>query len=138
MAALEQPVKALKFLQKEVSEVVDHDDPDESAIFRGLLEHLLEPKLPPFAVEPQPSTEPLTQTNEADNSNHIVSESQTRRFCSIQDPKEDEVLSDGIPASGELYMQRTETFEALLEFVAEGDKQPKGNLVQLIEGAGWS
>jgi hypothetical protein len=138
MAALEPPVRALKFLQSEVSEVVDHDDPDEGAIFRGLLEHLLESKPPTFAVDMQPSTELLMQTNQADDSTPVVSESRIRSFCSMQDPKEDEVLSDGMPVSGELYLQRTEAFEDLLEFVAGGDKQPKGNLVQLIEGAGWS
>ena len=38
----EQPaVKALRYLQTEVSEVVDHTDPEETSVFRSLLAHLL-------------------------------------------------------------------------------------------------
>ena len=38
----EQPaVKALRYLQTEVSEVVDHTDPEETSVFQSLLAHLL-------------------------------------------------------------------------------------------------
>jgi hypothetical protein len=43
------PVKALNFLQTEVSSVVDHNDPQETEIFRSLLSHLL---APPPATDP--------------------------------------------------------------------------------------
>ncbi|KAG9309268.1 Muskelin N-terminus-domain-containing protein [Chiua virens] len=40
----EQPaVKALRYLQTEVSEVVDHTNPEEASVFRALLAHLLSP-----------------------------------------------------------------------------------------------
>lgn len=47
------PVKALSFLQNEVSAVVNHEDQDESTAFRSLLSHL-------FA---QPSMSPVSQTS---------------------------------------------------------------------------
>ncbi|KAH7925639.1 hypothetical protein BV22DRAFT_1119428 [Leucogyrophana mollusca] len=37
------PVQALRFLQTEVSAVVNHDDAEEAGVFRALLEHLLSP-----------------------------------------------------------------------------------------------
>jgi hypothetical protein len=40
----EQPaVKALRYLQTEVSDVVDHTNPEETSVFRSLLAHLLVP-----------------------------------------------------------------------------------------------
>lgn len=40
----EQPaVKALRYLQTEVSDVVDHTNPEETSMFRSLLAHLLSP-----------------------------------------------------------------------------------------------
>jgi len=40
----EQPaVKALRYLQTEVSDVVDHTNPEETSVFRSLLAHLLSP-----------------------------------------------------------------------------------------------
>ena len=40
----EQPaVKALRYLQSEVSDVVDHTNPEETSVFRSLLAHLLSP-----------------------------------------------------------------------------------------------
>ncbi|KAF8134289.1 Muskelin N-terminus-domain-containing protein [Boletus edulis] len=40
----EQPaVKALRYLQTDVSDVVDHTDPEETSVFRSLLAHLLSP-----------------------------------------------------------------------------------------------
>lgn len=38
------PIKALSFLQTQVSNVVDHSNPKETEVFRGLLTHLLSPK----------------------------------------------------------------------------------------------
>ncbi|EAU90900.2 Mei4-dependent protein 6 [Coprinopsis cinerea okayama7 len=39
------PVRALQFLQTQVSHVVDHKNPDESETFRGLLTYLLAPSM---------------------------------------------------------------------------------------------
>ena len=35
------PVQALRFLQTDVNGVVDHNSPSETAIFQGLLGHLM-------------------------------------------------------------------------------------------------
>lgn len=51
------PVKALSFLQNEVSSTVDHNDAEESAVFRSLLSHLLMPSITPT---PAPSRHPST------------------------------------------------------------------------------
>jgi hypothetical protein len=40
-------VKALNFLQNDVSMTVDHDNPEETSVFRSLLSHLLMPSKPP-------------------------------------------------------------------------------------------
>ncbi|EGO00214.1 hypothetical protein SERLA73DRAFT_51827 [Serpula lacrymans var. lacrymans S7.3] len=57
----EQPaVKALRFLQTEVSAVVDHKSPKEASVFRSLLAHLLSPSVP------------LANPSEKDSSSHIT------------------------------------------------------------------
>ncbi|KAF9526572.1 Muskelin N-terminus-domain-containing protein [Crepidotus variabilis] len=54
------PVKALNFLQKDVSSVVNHKNRDEERQFRALLTHLLSPiKSPP--PEPLPTKTPFTR-----------------------------------------------------------------------------
>ena len=55
----EQPaVKALRYLQTEVSVVVDHTNPEETSVFRSLLAHLLSPSAMISAGDaPTPSKE---------------------------------------------------------------------------------
>ena len=53
------PVKALSFLQNEVSSTVDHNNAEESAVFRSLLSHLLMPSMTPASV---PSRHPSTNS----------------------------------------------------------------------------
>ena len=49
----EQPaVRALSFLQTEVSSVVDHSSTDEAALFRSLLTHLLNPTIRSRPITP--------------------------------------------------------------------------------------
>ncbi|KDR67554.1 hypothetical protein GALMADRAFT_258218 [Galerina marginata CBS 339.88] len=50
------PVKALSFLQTQVSSVVDHANIKETEIFRSLLTHLLAPPPTPSALESRPSS----------------------------------------------------------------------------------
>ncbi|KAF5385812.1 hypothetical protein D9615_002604 [Tricholomella constricta] len=50
------PIKALNFLQTEVSAVVDHSDPAETEVFRALLTHLLSPPAPLASPPPLPSS----------------------------------------------------------------------------------
>ena len=51
------PIRALNFLQNEVSSVVDHRSADETELFRSLLTHLLAPPVP---VTPTHTTEKMT------------------------------------------------------------------------------
>ncbi|KAF8070082.1 Muskelin N-terminus-domain-containing protein [Lyophyllum atratum] len=51
------PIKALSFLQTEVSAVVDHTDAEETNVFRSLLTHLLSPSIPSPSSQP-PSSAP--------------------------------------------------------------------------------
>ncbi|KAF9236343.1 Muskelin N-terminus-domain-containing protein [Melanogaster broomeanus] len=49
----EQPaVTALRYLQTDVFEVVDHNNPEETSIFRSLLAHLLSPTTPTLIDDP--------------------------------------------------------------------------------------
>jgi hypothetical protein len=50
MCEEESPVKALEFLQTQVSSVVDHGNAKETEIFRSLLTHLLTPSLLPLSA----------------------------------------------------------------------------------------
>lgn len=50
MCEQDSPVKALQFLQKEVSSVVDHSSPAEAETFRSLLTHLLAPPAQTLSV----------------------------------------------------------------------------------------
>ena len=51
------PVKALSFLQNEVSSTVDHSNAEESTVFRSLLSHLLMPSITPTSASSHhPST----------------------------------------------------------------------------------
>lgn len=65
------PVKALHFLQSEVSSVVDHSDSQEEEIFRSLLTHLLAPpRQRPLTlsapINPPPRIlEPITEASES-------------------------------------------------------------------------
>jgi muskelin len=57
MSETSNPVKALNFLQTEVSSVVDHGNPEETSIFRNLLSHLLTPPLSSSSVALFPTVE---------------------------------------------------------------------------------
>ena len=58
-------VVALAFLQNEVSTVVNHDDHEESAVFRSLLTHLL--AQPPAPSPPAPSRLASTSRDRLDS-----------------------------------------------------------------------
>lgn len=78
----EDSIVALRFLQVQLGSVVDHDDPIESAEFRGLT---------------------------------------TRLF------------NKGIGSTTNTFQDRTELYEHLLQFFPEGMKQPKANLVDMVQ-----
>lgn len=128
MASRQESVEALTFLQNQVASVVDHDDTDESAVFRSLLLHLLAPAAPEESGTDQSSKGDPANTSSV-TSNLPLS------LCAVQDPVEQELDPKRSPPSGLHYTQRMEVFDALLEFAAKKDKQPCQDLVELVECA---
>ncbi|KIJ18371.1 hypothetical protein PAXINDRAFT_179243 [Paxillus involutus ATCC 200175] len=61
----EQPaVKALRYLQTDVPEVVDHNNPEETSIFRSLLTHLLAPATPLVIDDPSVTSRDVVELHE--------------------------------------------------------------------------
>ncbi|KAF8828701.1 hypothetical protein HHX47_DHR3000327 [Lentinula edodes] len=173
MCETQAPVQSLIYLQNQVSEVVNHDDPSETQLFRSLLTHLLMNSSPistvPSAIETEsprnnyagnakPQTDSsllnISTGNSSDqlghpgllqsglDSVHISSEplpdlsSQNRTNTKIQtseDPYERKLHPTKDPTSQECFVQRTKTFEAILEFVDDDAKQPAGSLLELVD-----
>ncbi|OSD06938.1 hypothetical protein PYCCODRAFT_1359801 [Trametes coccinea BRFM310] len=137
------PIKALTFLQTKVSEVVNHDDPEEAKAFRSLLSaHLLSafPRDPPedptpslrLASEAGPSSEREDSPPPRKRSRPSSPVAVPARPVSVvrweKDPSETE---SGAPSS-ERFRQRTEMFERLMAFINEDAKQPDKNLIDMI------
>lgn len=206
----EQPaVRALSFLQTEVSSAVDHSSTDEAALFRSLLTHLLNPTIRSRPITPgsgarrqghghgqnhqhqegsrkrsrseddwtnrlsgesdedvdmnnatgegsngvttltieedpleRSSVTPLasisTSTsastpNSEPNPDRHDSYSVTELAASATAP----TPTDQPPAPSPIrFKQRVEVFEALLEFINEGAKEPSGNLLDCVDVMG--
>ena len=64
------PIKALNFLQNEVSSVVDHKSTEETEMFRSLLTHLLAP-----APVPPHTTEKMSSMSTSSHHRHSLSHS---------------------------------------------------------------
>jgi len=153
------PVKALTFLQTEVSSVVDHSNPQEE-VFRSLLTHLLAlpPKLPPSqstSATPSGSTRRsgfgTARDAEKSLSESIVldededmKDSPDNKTCvettaaavesqirPEEDPQEVAPRVSAAPSAAR-FKKRTQVFEKLLTFVNEDAKQPDKNLLDLI------
>lgn len=61
----EQPaVKALRYLQTEVSDVVDHTNPEETKVFRSLLKHLISPSASVSTGDPSISARDVVEREE--------------------------------------------------------------------------
>lgn len=127
--------KALNFLQTEVSSTVDHQDPQESEIFRTLLTHLLSPSSSLFEA---------TEMDIEQFPPRKRSRPNTPEDSTVRSPKpQDSVTADlllAIPDSAEenkqtayRFKQRTEIFESLLEFISDDAKQPAGSLLDFID-----
>lgn len=153
----EQPaVKALRYLQTEVSDVVDHSNPEETRVFRSLLAHLLSPcvlisgdssREEPPKKRSRPNTPDDVWTNviegEDDDATQYLSHvsqsatpaKRTRAVLQMdEDPEEARVRVEGRKTvSAARFSQRTEMFESLLGFVGEEVKQPKGSLLDLVD-----
>ena len=122
----EQPaVKALRYLQTEVSDVVDHTNPGETSVFQSLLMHLLSPSAVISAGGP----------TWVDPAYPCVDAGQTSRAVFQMDKDPDHPVGTWMrdepkAVSVERFGQRTEMYETLLGFVEEV-KQPKGSLLDL-------
>lgn len=154
------PVKALNFLQSDVSSVVDHESMEEAAYFRSLLTHLLNP-----VAKQSPLTPPSSGTRRAGDDHQEGPRKRTRSedtWTSRLDDEEDDHAFHSLPSDGswmtglissmeedpleaglrhdsdatapspERFKQRTEVFGALLEFVDEHAKEPEGSLIDQL------
>jgi hypothetical protein len=158
MCEEEPPVKALNFLQSQVSSVVDHSNQAEAESFRTLLSHLL--ARPPAAPSHSRSqsfnstqrkrtradspvelwTSKLDEdeimaefTSPMENRSPVLSVS-AQSLRAEEDPEEAKSRNDERKAtSGEWFEQRTEVFEVLLEYIADKDKQPSEDLLDLVD-----
>jgi len=154
------PMKALSYLQNEVSELVNHDDPEEASLFRSLLTHLLAPSARSIPSAPASRTSRRKRTRSAEPEEKVArqresgedddamvdgtSSSQMRVevrrsiekprsvFTFEEDPGE-RALSEGAqPPSPARYKQRLEVYEKLMKFVNADAKEPDKSLLDLI------
>ncbi|KAI0084905.1 Muskelin N-terminus-domain-containing protein [Irpex rosettiformis] len=139
------PLKALAFLQTEVSAAVDHSDPEEAGVFRALLSHLLAPPKSKKRTRDESVAEPL----EPEDDPMTTSSSPVRRAVTLpvssasddsshgsilaltQDPIE-RAVNGGNVVSDTRFKQRTEVFERLMAYVNEDVKQPDKDLMHMI------
>ncbi|KAJ3217804.1 Muskelin 1, intracellular mediator containing kelch motif [Dinochytrium kinnereticum] len=128
--------RALSYLQNDIAEVVDHDDETESKSFRELTQWLFQWQ----ASEQRNST--AWSDNAFASSQHGTSSGATTSSVGLGG-----LASGGSSLGGQLsvrahpgfsisedpFQTRTELYESLLEFFPEGMREPKGNLVDLID-----
>lgn len=155
------PIRALNFLQNEVSSVVDHRSSDETEMFRSLLTHLLAPPVPVLthiALEHEDSRESSSRPKKRSRSDpdegsevevwtseiadYSEGSSSSQRLRDVVDPQEATIRGEddrgggdapGVPRlTGPRYSQRTEVFEYLLKFIADSEKQPSDSLLDLV------
>jgi len=157
-------VKALNFLQNDVSMTVDHNDPEEANVFRSLLSYLLDPSKPSTrATSRRPSDLDTADVDSDSEDNDAPPKKKSRqstpeeawtstldedaasaenvalhrRVVSMnEDPEEHCVRDEANSLSAERFQQRTDVFESLMEFVKEGAKQPPGNLLDMMNAVG--
>ncbi|KAI0949078.1 hypothetical protein AcW1_008781 [Taiwanofungus camphoratus] len=154
-------VKALAFLQTEVSPVVDHSDADEAHAFRTLLSHLL---ATPSSVHSMPDTSisdgsPDRRANRSEGGSQpdihvkedisnatgedeeIIASTKSRNATSRsvvgmeEDPVERTLCTEGT-SSPVRFKQRMAVFEKLMTYVNEDSKQPDKDLLDLINTDG--
>ncbi|KAI5116498.1 hypothetical protein M0805_009923 [Coniferiporia weirii] len=155
-------VTALAFLQNEVSEVVDHEDQEEAAVFRSLLSHLL---ARPLLDSLSPKSSPAVAASRLSRS-PSSSKSGSGEWTSALPEGEDAIMADADVVSARLpgsnaepsrpsverveddpyelelragkslsrarFEQRTEVFESLLKFVEKTEVQPSESLLDVL------
>ncbi|TDL26097.1 hypothetical protein BD410DRAFT_784120 [Rickenella mellea] len=129
MCEEQPPVKALSFLQNDVSAVVDHDNQTEAMTFRSLLSYLLAPQTP---VEDNKQQTALEQHDTPMTMDHDYLESSGSR----DDMQEVSMAEDNSTLSDKRFKQRTEIFESLLTFINSEAKQPSEELLDILSADG--
>jgi hypothetical protein len=131
----ESTLAALQYLQTEISSIVDHEDEEESAAFRGLLSLLLS--------RPPTPTATARATNGADSKEPAGSSDRRSLDRDLEmtegstsngkRPKIDESASSTGPRNLDLQyvLQRQETLDAVLAFIHPMAKMPKANITDL-------
>jgi len=150
MCEEESPVKALNFLQTQVSTVVDHSNAKETEIFRSLLTHLLTPSLlpPPSSSEghsASSSSSSNTSGLEHEDSREVSTRPRKRSRGERKDSdgwtNEIPVEGDSFDISGGVQMLRdvVDPLEAIIrdEGKEEGVAEPTSSLSALT-GARYS
>ena len=155
MCEEEAPVKALNFLQTQVSSVVDHANVKETEMFRSLLTHLLSPashsRPPSSPVKRDESREASSRPRKRSRAerhdtgewtsklpqgdSHGYASDETLRLRDVVDPLESVVRGEEADSTltGARYSQRTEVFENILKFIVDSEKQPTESLLDLVE-----
>ncbi|KAJ8518601.1 hypothetical protein ONZ45_g4355 [Pleurotus djamor] len=162
MCEKEPSVKALHFLQNDISNVVNHGDPEEAEVFRLLLTHLLSPPTLPVASPSMLASSEGDAEGEGDNglpprkrtrstspegtwTNRLDDDEMdgqgTPRTNAItsqslqanEDPLEPSLRGEADGLTENRFRQRTEVFEALLKFVDAQAKQPDGSLLDMVD-----
>ncbi|CDO76971.1 hypothetical protein BN946_scf184281.g18 [Trametes cinnabarina] len=139
------PIKALTFLQTKVSEVVNHDDPEEAKAFRLLLSTHLLSAFPRAAVgDPMPSSGPPSVSGPStvredsppprkrSRPSSPEPAASASNLVSVVRWETDPSEAEGGAPSPERFRQRTEMFERLMVFINEDAKQPDKNLIDMI------
>ena len=106
-------IKALKYLQVQLAQVVDHSNENESSEFYGLSKSLIHEdkgKIINIYLWILINDKNIKIANRLLNLNHIL-----------------------LDETRDIFHERTELYEKLLEFFSEEMKQPKGNLIDLIK-----
>ncbi|KAL7749767.1 hypothetical protein RI367_004643 [Sorochytrium milnesiophthora] len=112
----DDPIVALRYLQVQVGEVVDHQNADETAAFKALTSQLFTSMAGaalPIATSPSPKL----------------------AFAALPgsvSPASSSSTFSATPSSDVAYKMRTALYERLLEVFPTSMKQPKGNLIDLI------
>jgi len=133
---------ALRFLQTNVSEMVDHKSAVESETFRGLLTYMLAGRgasgvHADVAGSPHIPQKRSRQELLDETSNHTAKTTS----IDVTPSSSDEVLGargqDSVEGHHKLsqdrFRQRTEVFESLLTFLPPNAREPSANLVDMID-----
>ncbi|EIN11776.1 hypothetical protein PUNSTDRAFT_99027 [Punctularia strigosozonata HHB-11173 SS5] len=126
------PVKALQFLQTQVSSVVDHGNAEEAESFRSLLSHLL-------AAPPSPPSPPRSTAGRKRSRDDTIDQS-TGEDEEMADVNNRATDAETAKQERDRVKQRMDVFETLLEFVDASAKEPATELLDYMDredDQGW-